>query len=178
MNPNRLIASAAVALLLGCSGRDAEIGNGAGAAPSVKSEPPAAPALSSLQMADPAGTAQLLSGFHGLEQNAWRWTERRFSVMLGLPRGSTPTQLHFRFAISPVVIGRLKSQTLTASAQGVAIGSESYDAAGEYLFSKPLAPTAAKTGSMRIDFELDHAVPAGELETRELGVIAISASAE
>jgi hypothetical protein len=131
-----------------------------------------------MHMADPAAAAQLGSGFHAVEQSAWRWTERKFSVMLKPPQNSTPAQLKFRFAISPVVLDRLKSLTLTASTQGNVIGSESYDAAGEYLFSKPLQATPPGGDTIQIDFELDRSVPAGELETRELGVIAISVGLE
>lgn len=171
------IAAAAVVLLLGCSGRDAEIGDGTGAAASLKTEPTVPPALSSLHMADPAAAAQLVSGFHGVEQSAWRWTERKFSVVLNPPQGSAPAQLKFRFALSPVVLDRLKSVTLMASTDGASIGSETYTAPGEYLFVKPL-PVQTAGQPITIHFELDRALAAGELETRELGVIAISVGLE
>lgn len=178
MKPNSLIAATAALLLLACSGSDAEIGSGAPAAASAKQKPATAPALSSLHMADPAAAAQLAAGFHGIEQSAWRWTQREFSVNLKAPAASTAPQLKFRFAISPVVMERLKSLTLTASTGGNLIGSESYAAAGEYVFSKALPPAPPGGDTMQIDFELDRAVPAGDLETRELGVIAISVGLE
>ena len=178
MKPFNLIAATAVALLLGCSGRDAEIGNGTEVAASAKAEPAAPPALSSLHMADPAAAAQLSSGFHGIEQSAWRWTERKFSVLLNPPQSTAPAQLKFRFAISPVVIERLKSVTLTASTDLRAIGSETYTAPGEHLFSKALPAQAPGGQPIAIHFELDRAIAAGDLETRELGVIAISVGLE
>jgi hypothetical protein len=177
MKPTCLIAAIAVVLLLGCSSRDAEIGSGTQAA-AAKGEPAAAPALSNLHMADPAAAAQLASGFHGIEQSAWRWTERKFAVMLKPPQSSTPAQLRFRFAISPVVVERLKSVTLKASTDGAPVGSETYTAPGEYLFSKPLPVQASGDKPIAINFELDRAIAAGDLETRELGVIAISVGLE
>src|SRR5450631_2875654 len=36
--------------------------------------------------ADPHVATQLLSGFYGVEQNAWRWTTGRFSVVAGSSR--------------------------------------------------------------------------------------------
>lgn len=178
MNPSALISAAVLVSLLGCSARDAEIGRGTGAEASAKTEPTAPRALSSLHMADPAAAAQLVSGFHGVEQSAWRWTAGKFSVVLDPPQRSTPAQLKFRFAISPVVLERLKSVTLTASTDEGSIGSETYTAAGEYLFSKPLPVQAPGGKPIAIHFELDRAVAAGELEIRELGVIAISVGLE
>ena len=178
MKPFNLIAAAAVALLLGCTGRDAEIGNGAGMAAPAKAESATPLALSSLHMADPAAAAQLAGGFHGIEQSAWRWTERKFSVVLNPPQRIAPAQLKFRFAISPVVVERLKSVTLTASTDAGAIGSETYTAPGEYLFSKALPAQAPGEQLIAIHFELDRAIAAGDLETRELGVIAISVGLE
>jgi hypothetical protein len=178
MNPTRLIVGTALVLLLGCSGRDAEIGNGTRAVASGKSETPAPLALLMLHMADPAAAPQLASGFHAVEQSAWRWTERKFSVMLKPPQNPTPAQLKFRFAISPVVVERLKSVTLKASTDGAPVGSETYTAPGEYLFSKPLPVQASGDKPIAINFELDRAIAAGDLETRELGVIAISVGLE
>ena len=45
------------------------------------------PALASMvATADPHAAAQLLTGFYGIEQNSWRWTAGRFSVVLRPPR--------------------------------------------------------------------------------------------
>src|ERR1039457_4839403 len=37
---------------------------------------------STIHMGDPQTAPQLVSGFYGIEQNAWRWTGRRFSLVL------------------------------------------------------------------------------------------------
>jgi len=178
MNSNYLLAAAALALAVGCSGRDAAIGNGTGASESATVEAPAPLPPSNLQMADPAAASYLLSGFHDVEQNAWRWTARKFSARVAPPADPAgPVQLKFRFAISEVMIERLKSVRLSASANGHAVGSESYDDPGEHVFQEAL-PAGLAPGPLRIDFELDRAIPAGVIETRELGVIAVSLSLE
>ncbi len=43
-------------------------------------------ASSTVNMADPAQAAQLLSGFYGIEGGKSRWTARNFSVLLRRPR--------------------------------------------------------------------------------------------
>jgi hypothetical protein len=46
------------------------------------------PALATMvHVADPKTAGQLVKGFHGIEQNAWRWTMKDFSVTLGPPAG-------------------------------------------------------------------------------------------
>ena len=46
-------------------------------------EPPAL--AGAIRMADPATASQLLRGFYPVEQNAWRWSAPKFSVVLGAP---------------------------------------------------------------------------------------------
>ena len=43
-----------------------------------------------VQVADPKMAAQLVSGFHGVENGSWRWTQRQFTVALGRSRGRRP----------------------------------------------------------------------------------------
>src|ERR1035437_1340741 len=44
---------------------------------------------STIHMGDPQAAPQLTSGFYGIEQNAWRWTARRFSLVLRPPFGAS-----------------------------------------------------------------------------------------
>jgi len=37
----------------------------------------------------PQTATQLIAGFYGIEQNAWRWTGQRFSLMLRPPLGAS-----------------------------------------------------------------------------------------
>ena len=43
--------------------------------------------------ADPRASLQLVKGFHGIEQNAWRWTMGQFSVTLRPPHGAAEMEL-------------------------------------------------------------------------------------
>ena len=46
------------------------------------------PLLSTVHAADPKSSIQLIKGFHGVEQNSWRWTMGRFAVTLKPPIGA------------------------------------------------------------------------------------------
>src|SRR6185369_284724 len=56
------------------------------AARTASEEPGAlAPAI---RMGDPKLAGQLVSGFHDIEAHAWRWSARKFSVLLATPKGA------------------------------------------------------------------------------------------
>ena len=73
--------------------------------------------LSSVNVADPRASSQLLWGFHELEQRAWRWTERRFAAVLQPPPPveGHRTALTVTLSVPGVVIERLGPITATAS---------------------------------------------------------------
>jgi len=174
----RLLALLIASLLLpGCPSNEPELAQ----PPQSETAESAAEALSegllsSVHMGDPAATTQLLEGFYGLEQGVWRWTARKFSVALQPPAGSgQDTQLEFKFTLPEAVIGRLKAVTITARVNGADIGSETYDQPGDQVFAKTVPANALRgDGAMKVEFELDKALPPGEADKRELGVVAIS----
>ncbi|HVW86752.1 MAG TPA: hypothetical protein VHB50_18835 [Bryobacteraceae bacterium] len=129
---------------------------------------------------DPATSAQLLSGFYGVEGGAWRWTAGKFSVLLRSPLGGAQrgATLHFAFTIPDVAIEKLKTITLTASAGGTKLKSESYSKPGPYTFTADVPARMLAADSIRVDFELDKSIPAGAVDQRELGVIAAAISIE
>src|SRR6266849_510982 len=69
-----------------------------------------------IHTSDPRSSSQLLSGWHEIEQNAWRWTEGKFSVLLRPPRGSAEkgAVLQLKFSIPEPVIAKLKTVSLAA----------------------------------------------------------------
>lgn len=129
--------------------------------------------LSAVNVADPKAEEQLLDGFYGLENGAWRWTMRRFAVALQPPASGAETLfLEMRFTIPEVIAERFGGARIAAAVNGGALETESFDGQGEFLYSKEVA--AAGGGPLRVEFELENAVPAGEVDPRELGVIVTS----
>ena len=68
----------------------------------------------------PGLCGQLVSGFHGIEANAWRWTMRQFSVYLRPPLGSAQkgAVLIVNLTVPPAVIETEKTISLSASVKG------------------------------------------------------------
>jgi tRNA (mo5U34)-methyltransferase len=111
---------------------------------------------------------RLLEGWHPLEQNSFRWTERRFSVELKrspLVNAST-FRFDFRIAFPGPVI-------LNVKVNGFALPPATYIAEGEHSYVAKLPRQALKDTSIRIDFEVDKCVPGGTLDERELALLVV-----
>src|ERR1017187_4372242 len=123
--------------------------------------------------ADPRTSVQLLRGFHGLEQNAWRWTAGEFAVTLKPPAGAAQkgATLEFKFVVPGAVINKLKSMTLTASVNGQKLPPETYTKEGEYTLTRDVPASALQQEAVNVDFTLDKFLQATADDMRDLGVI-------
>jgi hypothetical protein len=135
----------------------------------------AEPALTSLvHMNDANAGTQLLSGFYGLENNSWRWTSGKFSVLLRTPPGAGQGGVvTFAFSIPEVAIQRLRNIAITASINGTNLKSSAYDKAGANIFTAEIPPALLTGDSIKVDFTLDKTIPP-DIDKRELGVVATS----
>lgn len=149
-----------------------------------RSAPPAGPAESqpvapatisaAISAADPNAAVQFVSGFHGIEGNAWRWTMAKFTVALKPPQ-TGPGLLKLRFSIPEVITARLGSLTLSAKAGDAVLQPETYAKPGDYVYERELPATLAGRESLLIEFALDKALPPSDSEKRELGIVVASA---
>ncbi len=169
---SRLLFVFAALLLFGC-------GSNAPLEPveaTYSTETPALP-LSVVHVADPRVADQLVEGFHQLEGNAWRWTKQRFAVQLEPPPPvpfHNPT-LELVFTVPEVTIAALGSVTVSASLDGVALGSKTITEPRENIvFTSSVPSKLIGTKPLLAEFTLDKAMPPSEQDGRELGVIAIS----
>jgi hypothetical protein len=164
-------------LLAGCPSNEPELAQPPQSeAPETPGEAPSGELLASVHMGDPAAAAQLLEGFYGIEQGVWRWTAKKFVVALDAPAApGQDLQLEFKFTLPEAVAGRLQNVTLSARVNGADLGSETYDQAGDHLFAKPVPAAAVQDGeALKVEFELDKALPPSEADKRELGIVALS----
>jgi hypothetical protein len=131
---------------------------------------------STVQMGDRTTANQLASGFYDVESNRWRWTMQKFAVDLRPPAHSAQNgavlQLHL--SIPPASIQKLGSIVLSAAIGGTALAPETYSKAGEYTYRRDVPANVLIGDTARIDFQLDKAVPPGDVDKRELGVVAVS----
>jgi hypothetical protein len=133
----------------------------------------APPLASVVATGDPHVAAQLLSGFYGIEQNAWRWTAGKFSVLLRPPhsaasRGAT---LELNFSLPETSIAKLKAVSLSASINGTTLAPESYTQAGPFTYSRDVPVKLLSGDAVKVDFSLDRTMPPTAVDRRELGVV-------
>ena len=129
--------------------------------------------LAEVHTADPAAAQQLIRGFHPVEQNSWRWTQSKFAVILKPPSAAAKSgaQLFVDLSVPQPVTDKLGSVTLTASLNGVKLGSGAWNKPGEYSFSADVPAASLGTEPVTFDFALDRFLAAGAVDSRELGII-------
>jgi hypothetical protein len=135
------------------------------------------PPVSVLAMAQPRAERQLVAGFWAVENNSWRWTKHNFVVLLAPPPGAAQkgANLELRFSMPDSVISRRQSVTLSATAGSVNLVPATYTAAGAYLYKADVPADAFKTGGpVMVAFSTDRYLRSGEVEQRELALIANS----
>jgi hypothetical protein len=162
MTATRSCAAAAcfAALLAGC-----------GQAPP---EPEASPIASTVHVGDPKAAGQLVSGFYGIEENSWRWTSQKFSILLHPPAGSAQKGaiLVVSFTIAEGTINQFKDFTLSASIGGAMLAPQTYTRAGAATYVRDVPPGVLGSPSVQVDFQLDKALPPAGKELRTLGIVA------
>lgn len=140
-------------------------------------EPPdtGQPQLAALvAMNDPKTATQLLSGFYGVENNTWRWTGGKFSVLLRAPlvaqNGAT---VSLSFTLPEAAVQKAKTIKLSAAINGMELKSQEFDTAGPYVFTADVPASLLSGPSVKVDFTVDKTFrPAGD--ARDLGIIANS----
>ncbi len=129
---------------------------------------------------DPKSETQLVNGFYGIEQGAWRWTAQQFSVLLRPPAGAAQkgATLKMQLSVSDATITALKTITLSGTAGGATLSPETYTQAGPFTYSRDVPPGQLAGDSIRIDFQLDKALPPRGTDLRGLGLIVSSIALE
>ena len=143
-------------------------------------EEPAPRLAARVETADPRAVPQLVSGWWYVEDNAWRWTARKFAVILRRPIGAARAGavLRLNLALPEVIFSRFKEVTLSASIQGKPLAPETYGRPGAAVYAREIPANLLSTASVRVDFELDKALPPNQADKRELGLIARNVSLE
>jgi hypothetical protein len=126
-----------------------------------------------LNMGDPKVEPQLVTGFYGVEAGAWRWAARQFTVSLRPPFGSVQkgAKLTVKLTIPPVVIEKNKTVSLSATIGNATLAPETYTTPGEYVYVRDVPGSALAGESVRVDFQMDKAMPPAPPDIRELAVI-------
>jgi len=177
MKPLLLLALVLALAPMGCKNKKVALSGPHGAALTDEESPRMASAVS---MGDPKVESQLVNGFYGVEAGAWRWTARQFTLVLRTPNGSQAkgATLQLKLTVPQVVIEKLKTVSLMATASGSTLSPETYTQPGDYVYTRDVPPNALTGDATKIDFQLDKAIPPSGADLRELGVIVLHASLE
>ena len=113
--------------------------------------------------ADPWLGVDLDGGWHALENESWRWTERVFTVRMKRD-GAGARELRFRFTLPTGPV------RLHATVDGVPLPVCTYDTPGEHTYIQQIPPALSPDDDVAIRFELDKSVGSTLDDKRELGV--------
>lgn len=130
---------------------------------------------------DPQSDTQLVAGFYPIEQNSWRWTAQRFSVVLRPPPGSAErgATLNMQLAVPDAVISKLKTISVLGNIGATQLSPETYTEQGPYTYTRDIPASLLNAEALRVDFKLDKSLPPGTGgDQRELGVIVSSVGLE
>lgn len=131
---------------------------------------------STISVAEPRDASQLLSGFYSLEQNAWRWSMKKFAVSLAPPtngpRRGAVLELHC--SLPDAVAGKLLGVSVTPVVGSVKLAPVQIRKAGDQVLKFDVPPEALKQDAVVVQFELDKAIEPGEGYARELGLVVLS----
>jgi hypothetical protein len=116
-------------------------------------------------------SVKLLEGWYPLEQNSFRWTSRRFSVELRKALSMDARKLRFTFHLPEAVVQASGPITIRAEVNGEKFATATFSTQGEHDYTVDLGRRISKNGPVKIDFSVDKALPAGDLDTRELALI-------
>lgn len=127
-----------------------------------------------VQVSDSKTALQLVLGFHELEGNTWRWTKSKFAVTLRPPLNAARdgAWLVFRFVLPESVTSKVGAVRLSASLNGVTLAPEAYEKTGEYMYRREVPPSALQGEAVTVEFTCDKFLAAGQVESRELALIA------
>ena len=129
--------------------------------------------VSVITMGDPRAAVQLTRGFHGLENQSWRWTMKDFTATLRPPAraAATGASLQLKFTIPDVMFNRVGPMTISARVNGLDLGPQTYSQTGDFNYTRDVPATALSGDAVSVDFHVDKGLPPSDQDTRELAII-------
>src|SRR5262249_19868214 len=130
-----------------------------------------------IEMGDPAGAGQLISGFYSVESGSWRWTARQFSAVFGTPEDARAgATLTVHLFIPEAQLRLLGPVRLRAAIRGHALGEQKFFQPGDAVYSRSVSPVDLEGPFTVVTFSFDKAAPPTQVDGRELGAIVKSAA--
>jgi hypothetical protein len=127
----------------------------------------------SFSVNDEHASAYMLHGFSGLEDNQWRWAEKKFGVTLGEPMDAAKNgaRLELKFAYLEQALKKAGPVTVSATVNGQPLLPETYKTAGRHTYARDLGGSTFHGGPVTVEFTTDKALPPNPPDIRELSII-------
>jgi hypothetical protein len=108
-------------------------------------------------------------GWHPLEDGAWRWTAREFTIRAHR-FAQPPGRIALRLVI-PAPVAEQGPITLSCQVNGTPLPGATYSAAGNYLYDADLPRSVHRAREMNFAFSLDRCLAPDAVDTRERGIV-------
>jgi 2-polyprenyl-3-methyl-5-hydroxy-6-metoxy-1,4-benzoquinol methylase len=125
--------------------------------------------LAKSRLAAPPSGFRLGRGWHHLEYDAWRWTERAFSMEVVSYAPLRPATLRFVFQLPEAVFANASALRLSVRINGTPLAPGIYSTPGEHEYIGAIPSLDA--GTATVEFELDRAIGPTDIDRRELGLL-------
>ncbi len=134
--------------------------------------------LPEVNLGDPAQAGQLKSGFHAIEEGAWRWTEPKFVVELKAPFAAQKigATLVVKGSAPDVLILKTGPITVSAKVNGTEVGKATYPKAGPVELRLDVPPQVMRAETLLVEVSSAPGLPPGSFpgDGRSLGLIVSS----
>lgn len=138
--------------------------------------------LPEVNLGDPSQAGQLKSGFHQIEEGAWRWTEPKFVVELKAPFAAQKigATLVLKGVAPDVLILKTGPITVSAKLNGAELGKARFEKAGPVELRLDVAPQLMRAETLLVEISSEPGLPPGSFpgDGRSLGLIVSSVGFE
>ncbi|MBV9745183.1 MAG: hypothetical protein JO099_15585 [Acidobacteriia bacterium] len=137
-------------------------------------------AVSNVNLGGARSDQQVLAGFYQVEDNAWRWTAKRFSVVLRTPPFAAADGAHlvFRFYLPDAQLAKLGPITLTGDVDGYPLAASTFVKGGNFVYSAGIPREALAFDLVTVNLRFNKASRGLNGDPRELGAVASSIAIE
>jgi hypothetical protein len=134
--------------------------------------------LKSTRFNDPADGAELVDGWHELEEDRWRWTRRRFSAAWETAPGGGAGRLRLDFFVPERLLAGVGRVGLTARVNGVPLEGAEYAVSGRQSYERLVGADVLDSRRVTAEFELDSAIAPDDADPRERGLVVSAVALE
>jgi len=136
-----------------------------GGAPAVKAE------FSFINTGDVRAKPQLISGWHSIEDGAWRWTAKEAQAVLATPR-DLPVNFEMRLYFPDEHMQRAGGPvTVAILLDGKPLVQETYTVPGPHTILKTVPAAWLSKPTTSVTIRLNRAVGPSDSDRRELGIV-------